>query len=95
MEDNLHPKINEPLRISGAMYYWRNSRRRKICKCIGKYANFINFFALNLVVLPATIGSIKIALFLSEISAPFVLISSFITIFLTLSNGFVSLSNYF
>ena len=104
MEDDLHPKTNhlivQELKIQNSKlnvsmksrtFYWKNSKKRKISKYIGKYVNFLKLFHRNLVFLLVASGSKLIASFISAIGAPVELIASFITIFFTLSIGFVKL----
>ena len=66
--------------------------REKISKYVGKYINVHGwFFYINLVFPYFTSGSISIASFTSATDVPVGLITYFITIYFTWSNGFAKL----
>lgn len=65
--------------------------KKKISKYIGKKVNFLEYFHMNLVFISVVSGSITIVSFTSAKGAPVWLITLFITISFTWTNGFVKL----
>lgn len=65
--------------------------KKKISRYIGKNVNFLEYFHMNLVFISVVSGSITIVSFTWAIGAPVWLITLFITISFTWTNGFVKL----
>ena len=101
----MFPKINKSLNSSGVIsseftiksankiqdFTLEKYVREKINKYIGKYVNILEFFNTNKLFQSISSGNITIASFISAIGTLVELITAFITILFTLSNGFVKL----